>query len=222
VCEPREQLLLLATLFPLLLFAAPGVAVYDGERLFLVSYPVWAVLIGRGAEVALSWMRQKAELGLWPSFRGELARRAILATLVLLQGVGVIAMHPCQLSYYNLLVGGLTGADRLGFERTYWGDSVTRGLLRETVAVVPEDGVIAVEPVLHQFQLNDLKSQSPILRSKRIRLLTADEAKSIGLGESATRIVFCRKAEVPPYKWESDGPLRARKVSRFGVLLSHQ
>ena len=56
--QPREQLVLAATVFPLMLFALPGVAVYDGERLFLVSYPLWAMFIGRGADSACSHDRR--------------------------------------------------------------------------------------------------------------------------------------------------------------------
>jgi 4-amino-4-deoxy-L-arabinose transferase-like glycosyltransferase len=39
--------------------------------------------------------------------------------------------HPHELSYYNGLVGGLPGAQRLGFEPTYWYDAVTPAVLRE-------------------------------------------------------------------------------------------
>ena len=39
--------------------------------------------------------------------------------------------HPHELSYYNGLVGGLPGAQRLGFEPTYWYDAVTPGVLNE-------------------------------------------------------------------------------------------
>ena len=45
------------------------------------------------------------------------------------QGYGVVALHPFGLSYYNVLVGGLPGAERLGLELTYWGDAVDPVLL---------------------------------------------------------------------------------------------
>ena len=38
--------------------------------------------------------------------------RASLVALVLSQAVGVVRLHPFQLSYYNALVGGLPGAER--------------------------------------------------------------------------------------------------------------
>ena len=35
--------------FPLIVFSLPGVAVYDGDRLFLTVFPFWAMLSARGA-----------------------------------------------------------------------------------------------------------------------------------------------------------------------------
>ncbi len=172
---PREQLLLAATLMPLVLFALPGIAVYDGERLFLVSYPLWAVLIGRGTEVALSHLSQRTESGQWQMFASRRARITVATLFLLTQSIGVIVMHPCQLSYYNLLVGGLSGADHLGFERTYWGDSLTRSFLQSLFDEESARATVSVEPVLHQFQLPEMLSQSPILRRQRITLIAVGD-----------------------------------------------
>lgn len=211
---PREQLVLAATLFPLVLFALPGVAVYDGERLFLVSYPMWAVLIGRGAEVALSHLRQTTESGRWRLVASHRARGAATALFLLAQSVGVIVMHPCQLSYYNLLVGGLYGADRLGFERTYWGDSVTRSLLTSEVSR-KEGGSVEVMPVLHQFQLDELLRQSPILRNRRIQLLPANQQTNQETADGW--LYFSRKADVPSDVWNMRNGIG---VARQGVRLA--
>jgi hypothetical protein len=198
VCEPRERLLLAATLLPLVLFAVPGVAVYDGERLFLVSYPLWAVLIGRGAEVALSFLRQKSASSRWRLVASRQARGIAVAVFLLAQSIGLILMHPCQLSYYNLLVGGLYGADRLGFERTYWGDSLTRSLL----ASIPESSetqIVMVMPVLHPFQLDDLSQQSPILRKKKIQLRAFNKNDTDQSPDNW--LLFSRKADLPTDDW---------------------
>lgn len=119
----RDTLLLACIFFPLFVFSLPGIAVYDGERLFSVVYPLSAVVVGRGAACALT------RISTW--MRPARARGAI-AAFVAVQAYGVIAFAPCYLSYYNLLVGGLAGADRLGLQITYWGDSITRELLTQT------------------------------------------------------------------------------------------
>lgn len=201
-------------LFPLVLFALPGVAVYDGERLFLISYPMWAVLIGRGAELALSHLRQRSESGRWRLMATRRARGAAITLFLIAQSVGVIVMHPCQLSYYNLLVGGLYGADRLGFERTYWGDSVTRSLLTSVLSR-KEAGSIDVMPVLHQFQLDELLKQSPILRNRRIRLLPANRQPKADLSDGW--LVIFRKADVSP---ETSEMRNGVGVVRQGVRLA--
>jgi hypothetical protein len=213
VCEPREQLLLAATLFPLVLFALPGIAVYDGERLFLVSYPIWAVLIGRGAEIAWNHLRQKALDGRWRLVATQGRRGAATVLFLLAQSIGVITMHPCQLSYYNLLVGGLYGADRLGFERTYWGDSLTRSLLR-SMAPQDEKRAVVVMPVLHQFQLEELLQQSPILRNMGIQLLP-DSPRAASVADGW--LYFFRKADVPAEVWKKQN---GNGLFRQGVPLS--
>jgi hypothetical protein len=219
--QPREQLLLAATLLPLMLFAWPGVAVYDGERLFLVSFPIWSLLIGRGAAVLLEFLRTNAELGVWPNCATAQARRLVLASLLAFQSVGLIVMQPCHLSYYNLLVGGLWGADRLGFERTYWGDSLTRSTLAAVSESVGPGGTVVVQPVLHQFQLRELLTQSPILRRQQIRLLTAAEAELLAArGLSFERLVFVRKADLPPAMWNPERPQPRNTLIKSGVPLA--
>lgn len=195
-CGPREQLLVVATLFPLVLFALPGVAVYDGERLFLVSDPMWAVLIGRGAEVALGHLRQKAESGQWRLIASRRARVTIAMLFLMTQSIGVFVMHPCQLSYYNLLVAGLPGARALGLEQTYWGDSLTRSLLLEVARGTPKQAKVIVSPVLHQFQLDDLLQQSPILRRHGVRLVPLTVNGVDQRSEAQAVLEFNRKADL--------------------------
>jgi 4-amino-4-deoxy-L-arabinose transferase-like glycosyltransferase len=125
--------------FFLALFST-NVPVYDGERLFLLVFPLWAILIGRG--FAAAW-------GLAGSRRG---RRAGLVALVLAQGYGVVALHPFGLSYYNALVGGLPGAERLGLELTYWSDAVDRVLLDRLAAAAPPEASAALVPTLYPGQ----------------------------------------------------------------------
>jgi hypothetical protein len=138
-----------ADAFPLLLAGAialflvlfsTNVPVYDGERLFLVAFPLWAILIGRGFGRAWAWAGGRPWL-----------RRALVAALVA-QGYGVATMHPFGLSYYNLLVGGLPGAERLGLELTYWGDAIDPPLLDELARRARAGQGAALAPTLHHAQ----------------------------------------------------------------------
>ena len=70
---------------------------------------------------------------------------------------------------------GLCGADRLGFERSYWADGITRSLPEQLVAQVPRGATVDVAPVLHPVLLDDLPAQSPLLREHEIQLRAYDD-----------------------------------------------
>lgn len=216
----RETLLLACIGFPLLVFSIPGVAVYDGERLFSVVFPLWAVFVGRGAANALR------QLTTWLSTNRA---RWVLAVFMAGQSYGIIAFAPCYLSYYNLLTGGLAGAERLGFQVTYWGDSITRNLLRQTVEERAAGSSIQVfmAPVLHQFQLRALEQQSPLLLAgleNPIAPYSAQAVQSVLNREHGPRVfvlVFQRKEYLPrELQQPPSGARVVAEVRRQGVLLA--
>jgi 4-amino-4-deoxy-L-arabinose transferase-like glycosyltransferase len=127
-------LLLAGTIGFFLILFSTKVPIYDGERLFLVAFPLVAILIGRG--FADLW-RQAGRR--W---------RVGLVALVVGQGFGVVMIHPFGLSYYNLLVGGLPGAELLGLELTYWGDAVDGPLLDELATLAKPGETAALAPTL--------------------------------------------------------------------------
>ncbi len=127
-----------AIAFVLAVFST-NVPVYDGERLYLLVFPLWALLIGRG--FAMLW-------GLVSVHSAAAARKSFLALLLLLQSYGLLTHHPYNLSYYNLLVGGLPGAERLGLELAYWSESVDRRLLRALYSSMTPGSTAALAPTL--------------------------------------------------------------------------
>lgn len=165
-CEGKRwdgplQVVVACLLFPIALFCVSGIAVYDGVRLFLVSFPLLALVAGRGAALAWNWLSRKA--GLFGKF-------VWLTIFLAMPSVSMFALHPCQLSYYHMGVGSLRGAARLGFEPTYWGDSIHRDFQKEMVAKIPAGSRVGVVPVLHQFQIDALKSQSHLFREHGLQL----------------------------------------------------
>lgn len=144
---PSTGLVLGSVLAPLVLFSLPGVAVYDGARLFLVVCPGIAILAGIGAVPVADWVRAR-----------KLPAGVIFGSFLALQCLGVATTSPYYLSYYNAAVGGTRGAVQLGFETTYWGDSFSRRFL-DKLKNTAGNSVIQVAPVLHQFQLQELEKQ---------------------------------------------------------------
>ena len=207
----RARTLLLAgvVLFVLGFFALPGITVYDGARLFLVACPLWAVLCGAGAAWVVDRLARR-----W-SARGA---RAIVAVFLALQSYGVIALHPCQLSYYNAAVGGLRGASACGMEISYWADSVTRELLLEAAEQIPAGSTIDLAPRLVPDQEVELLLQSPILSAGNYRLRAYDNNAG---REIRYVLVYRRRADPwPSLEPAPEGSRLLAEVRRDGVQLA--
>lgn len=131
--------LLIGTIATFLVLFSTRVPVYDGERLFLNVFPAWALLIGLGFD----W--------LWNCYSTR-SQRAVLAVFLLAQGFGVVSLHPFGLSYYNALIGGLPGAERLGLELTYWNDAVDQTLLDRLAVIAKPAAAAALVPSLYPGQ----------------------------------------------------------------------
>ena len=168
-------------------FSLPGVPVYDGVRLFLMAFPLWALLAGAGARWLVEGDKgdrhllpqrpsgcfaQTLPVPLFPHWPAR-RRRWLLGCFVALQAVGLVVYHPCPLSHYNLLVGGLWGAEKLGFEVTYWGDAVDESLLRE-VAVRAAGERIVFGPNLAPFQALGVSFVSKSLAEARVTIVGWD------------------------------------------------
>ncbi|QDT40274.1 Dolichyl-phosphate-mannose-protein mannosyltransferase [Gimesia alba] len=164
-----EILLLLSLLWPLFLFSLPGITVYDGVRLFLMVFPLVAILIGQGGALAFDWLRQRI-----PSKPAT----SVAVLLLLSQAYATLAFAPYWLSSYSLLIGGLQGANAAGMELTYWGDSITADMLQRVVQDVPENSVIQLAPLLHPAYLQMLQ-ETPELKQKGIRLIPFESEKPV-------------------------------------------
>lgn len=108
----------LAIMFVMMLPSSPG---HDGVRLFLPSFAFLAVISARGFKDfisrALPWaltrigragQRARGALGAW------LLLGAMLAPSI----VTLARVHPYELSYFNCLAGGVSGAEDRGMETT--------------------------------------------------------------------------------------------------------
>ncbi len=171
--------LILGAILELLILFSTRVAVYDGERLFLPVFPLVAILAGIGFHSL--WARAEARRGL----------RVGLVVLLIGQGVGVVSTFPFGLSYYNLLVGGLPGAERLGLELTYWGDAVDPVLLDELAQRAEDGDTSALAPTLAPSQ--GLVATSRSLVSREMAL--ADQE---AVGTSEWVVIYRRTAYWTP------------------------
>ena len=134
-------LLLAGTIVVFLVIFSTRVPVYDGERLFLHVFPAWAHVD-----------RPRFWLALGPAVSPAVAAAPRSLVFLLVQSHGVIALHPFGLSYYNGLVGGLPGAERLGLELTYWNDAVDQVLLDQLARDAKPGASAALVPTLYPGQ----------------------------------------------------------------------
>jgi hypothetical protein len=102
--------------------ALPGTPPHDGIRLFLPSFGFWCVLAGIGGH----WLWEATTAA---SIQKQRVWRGLLAASLAAGALNVARYHPQTLSHYNMLVGGVRGAARLGMEPTYWWDSLDRDVL---------------------------------------------------------------------------------------------
>lgn len=160
-----HQLVLACAFFPVVLFCLPMISVYDGVRLFLTAYPLWAITIGRGGAVAWDWLNQRV---------GGFGSVVWILVFLAAPLFSMVVLHPCQLSYYSFGVMSLRGADDLGFEPTYWGDSIHRDFQQEIVQKIPAGSRVGLVPVLHQHHIAAFKSQSLLFHDHNIELVPFD------------------------------------------------
>ncbi len=154
-----EQLLLLTSGIPVLVFSLPGVPVYDGIRLFLVALPGLCVVAARGY-AGLFLCRSKSSGS--ASQRGPVLVTQLLLLLLPLPWT----LQPFAINQYGPLCGGNRGAAKLGFEAGFWADALNGDFWIR----IPENTTLYVAPVSHEFQLPALQQLVPILQQRNIDL----------------------------------------------------
>ena len=198
----RFPLLLLGSMLLFLSLFSTKIPVYDGERLFLIVFPLWAVFIGLGFAT------------LYENCAGRTSLRIGLGSFLAAQGTGLILLHPFGLSYYNAAVGGLPGAERLGLELTFWGDAVDRDLLDRLLVENPGNAPTALVPTLYPGQ--GIATTTPAMA--RRELILADQE---GVDNARFLVVSRRSAYWNPKVRERiEGGRKIYVRSRQGVWLS--
>jgi hypothetical protein len=149
--QAQGALLAIWLALPLVRIALPHVAFYDANRHFIEYIPALCALAGLGA--AETWTR------LAPRLRARLGSRGARATggaALAVAGVALLwplaATHPFETAYFNLLAGGLGGAQRSalfrdptpgpmvsasGSEGDYWLSSLREGFRAAQAAAPP-------------------------------------------------------------------------------------
>jgi hypothetical protein len=111
------RLLLLNWLTLIVVRALPQAPGHDGTRQIIISFGFLTLLAG--------WMLEQIRLIPLRS-NWNVVASILIGIAAAGESVGsVFLYHPLELSYYSPLVGGLPGAEKRGFEPTYFWDSLT-------------------------------------------------------------------------------------------------
>lgn len=111
----------------------PNTPRYDGVRLFMPAMPFLALLAG----VAVAWISASTQRIRRYAVNARAVAFSLMGILSLAGAIDIARAHPNELSYFSPLIGGLEGAQRRGFEVTYWAESLDRAALDELNKILP-------------------------------------------------------------------------------------
>lgn len=188
--------LLLNVFFPMIVLALGQSVVYDNDRLFIGAMPFMAAL----AAIGFYALVQKAKQWL-SGWQLQLAVAVMLLLVLLPPAVEARSLYPHFLSYYSHLIGGVSGADRAGFEVTYWTSTY-----HEVLDYLNENGnegdVVWVEPysfeTMTYYQLQGLLRDDLVITAPEFAesLLDPDRQYSLLSFEETDFVVFQNRKTV--------------------------
>lgn len=181
---------------------------YDGERLFLMVFPLWSLSIGLGGSALMRVLRPRI---------GAVGATVLLAAFLATQAWGLWRTWPFGLSYYNALVGGGRGAERWGLEPTYWGDSIDEDFLDRWAARAQPGDRAVLSPTLYDGHAIYLTS--PGMREKGLRVLPGE---AMNLVKPRWVIMFHRSGYLddPLPRWVREKGRVVEETRRDGAWLT--
>jgi 4-amino-4-deoxy-L-arabinose transferase-like glycosyltransferase len=136
-------LVLLGAGVQLLIASLPATPKYDGVRLFLPAFPFLAMVAGVAVAGLMGIVAPERRI--WRNVRARDAIAVVLLVLLAGNGLwGIMRSHPRELSYFNLLIGGLPGAFARGMETTYWGEAINGDVVSYLNRTMPPDAKVKV------------------------------------------------------------------------------
>lgn len=176
---PLSALLCAAAL--LIVRALPHVPVHDGTRLFIAAFP----FVGIAAGCALARLFQRGGI-----------RRAAAVLALATSLYGTVLYFPNGLSYYNILIGGVGGAESRGMEPTYYWDSLNGDVLAWLNSHTPEEEAVLFAPF--STATLELYRQEGTLTA---RAMTLSRLRSIVTQNKVAQNKTDEKLDIPRFRW---------------------
>lgn len=126
--DPKTVLLLICLIFPFLILTLPISPAHDGIRYLLPAFPFALCFMTLGFKYFWKFIRDRSNTH--PLKKSVQWISVIIASLILAGDLKSPARYPpFELSYYNRIVGGISGAYKKGYETTYWWEVVNNNVI---------------------------------------------------------------------------------------------
>jgi len=126
----KIMLIFICLTFPFLILALPISPAHDGIRYLLPAFPFAACFMAMGLEKLWNSVKDQSN-----TYTPRKIFKWIAATAALLLFAGDLLSParypPFELSYYNRIVGGISGAFKRGYETTYWWEIINDDVLEQ-------------------------------------------------------------------------------------------
>jgi Dolichyl-phosphate-mannose-protein mannosyltransferase len=120
----------------------PTTPAHDGVRLFLPTFFFLAAFAGWGTDALARWLARRLQQPIM------VVAPALAVGVLAPAALSLVMIHPFELSYYNVLIGGPRGAWHRGFELTYWWDTFNGQTLDELNQRLPQGAEVDYPNVL--------------------------------------------------------------------------
>jgi hypothetical protein len=147
----------------------PGAVLHDGVRQLLAALPFLAALAGAGFYLLTEALRHlvgRVKANGKQVLAGSTVSCLSFITLLISPALELYLVHPFQLSYYNMLVGGVRGAYERGLEVTYFMEAINPKFLRQLNERLPVNA--RVHASFANFMLNYYQKEGLLRKDIRI------------------------------------------------------
>lgn len=156
--------------------AFPDVPKYGGIKLFLPFFPFLSILAGTGLQALYEYIIRKISIGKNSETertsqveRNRVVLRGITGAVLIAASIlpaiySTLKIHPYHLSYYNIFIGGPSGALKAGMERQYY-DIFYIELARWFNKNLPQNTKVTFLPNNKEY----IRSAPYLKRDKRLR-----------------------------------------------------
>lgn len=198
-------LVFISFVFPFLILALPISPAHDGIRYLLPAFPFAACFMTLGLERLWQFVKEPST----NSFIKRPARWVVAALAITLLAVDLHAQTrypPYELSYYNRIVGGLSGARHKGYETTYWYEIINDSVLERLNKFCAGSTVYFPLPPTDLFFKHMIDAQKidflPVLDPEKANFMLIIGRPFVRFWEMKTWPIYREEGKIPIPLWD--------------------